>query len=254
MADLPTLVALATAMGFSIYLSMPIVLRKSYGSRTVTLLNAAAIGILLFLLADLFLNVGPTIYSSTSSVYLANPGYAIAFVAAVGGCFLVLFATEHRSRSSALPPTGIALIVALAIGFQNLTEGLVFGSAWAAGAVGLSVVVFLGFFLQNITEGFPITAPLLGRVDGRTGLVAGLFLIGGLPTLIGGVGGYYYNSALLDLIFAAFAIGAILYSILPMLRVAFRPADPPATTYTKQRLTYLGVLLGFLLGFLVNAL
>ncbi len=254
MSDLPTLVALSAVMGFSIFLSMPIVLRKSYGSRTVTLLNATAIGILLFLLADLFLDVGPTIYGSSSNAYVANPTFAVTFVLAVATCFVVLFVAEHRSRGSALPPTGMALVVALAIGFQNLTEGLVFGASWAAGAVGLSVVVFVGFFLQNITEGFPITAPLLGRTDGRTGLIALFFLVGGVPTLIGGIGGYFYNSAMLDLVFASFAIGAILYSVLPMLRVAFRPAEPPATTYMKQRLTYLGVLLGFLIGFIVNAL
>lgn len=254
MADFPTLVALAAVMGFSIYLSMPVVLRKKYGSRTVTVLNATAIGILLFLLADLFLDVGPTIYSSSGNEYFANPTYALAFLVSVSACFLVLFAAEHRSRSASLSPASMALVVAFAIGFQNLTEGLVFGALWAAGAVGLSGVVFLGFFLQNITEGFPISAPLLGRASERAGVVALLFLVGGLPTLIGGVGGYFYNSALLDLVFAALAIGAILYSLLPMLRIAFRPAEPPASTYAKQRLVYLGVLLGFAVGFAVNAI
>ncbi len=254
MSDLPTLVALSFAMGFSIFLSMPVVLRKSMASRTITLLNAAAIGILVFLLGDIFSDVAPTIYSNPSSTYLADPTYAATFAAAVVACFLVLYAAEHRSRGASHSPNGMALVVALAIGFQNLTEGLVFGTAWAAGTVGLSIVVFLGFFLQNITEGFPITSPLLGRGDRRVGPIALFFLVGAAPTVIGGVGGYFYNSTLLNLIFDAFAIGAILYSVLPMLRIAFRPADPPEPTYRKQRLVYLGVLLGFVLGFAVNAL
>jgi hypothetical protein len=52
------LVALSAVMGLSIFLSMPIVFRKAMSSRTITLLNSAAIGILVFLLADLFLDVG----------------------------------------------------------------------------------------------------------------------------------------------------------------------------------------------------
>ncbi|MGA3022481.1 MAG: hypothetical protein ABSE66_06735 [Thermoplasmata archaeon] len=254
MANFPELVALSTVMGLSIYLSMPIILRKRMASRTITILNSAAIGILVFLLADIFSDAAPVIYSNSSSVFVANATYAIAFAVAVVGCYLVLFATEHRSHGTKTTPMSLALIVALAIGFQNLTEGLVFGASWALGAVGLSTVVFVGFFLQNVTEGFPIAAPLLSQSDRRVGVLATFFLIGGLPTIIGGIAGFFYSSTLFNLIFDALAIGAILYSILPMLRTAFRPAEPPDATYIKQRLTYLGVLLGFLVGFLVNAI
>ncbi len=254
MANFPELVALSTVMGLSIFLSMPVVLHKRMASRTITILNSAAIGILVFLLADIFSDAAPVIYSNSSNIFVANATYALAFSVAVAGCYLVLFATEHRSRGTKATPMSLALIVALAIGFQNLTEGLVFGASWAVGAVGLSTVVFVGFFLQNVTEGFPIAAPLLGQSDRRLGVLAMFFLIGGLPTIIGGVVGFFYSSTLFDLVFDALAIGAILYSILPMLRTAFRPAVPPEATYTKQRLTYLGILLGFLVGFLVNAI
>ncbi|MGA8710873.1 MAG: hypothetical protein WB786_06565 [Thermoplasmata archaeon] len=254
MANFPELVGLSAVMGLSIYLSLPIILRKKMGSRTITILNAAAIGILVFLLADIFSDASPIIYSGTSNAYVANGNYAIAFALAVVGCYLVLFATEHRSQGTKATPVSLALIVALAIGFQNLTEGLVFGSSWALGTVGLSTVVFVGFFLQNVTEGFPITAPLLSQKDRRVGLIAVFFLIGGLPTVIGSIAGFFYHSALFNLIFDGLAIGAILYSVLPMLRTAFRPATPPEATYIKQRLIYLGILLGFLVGFLVNAI
>ncbi|HTT72603.1 MAG TPA: hypothetical protein VMG99_00420 [Thermoplasmata archaeon] len=247
------LVLLATVMGLSIFLSLPVVLAKSYASRTMTVLNAAAIGILIFLLADVFSDAATVIYTNPSSPYLGNPEYTAAFLIPLVLCFLVLFWVEHRSRTLTLTPMMTSLIVALAIGFQNLTEGLVFGAFWAIGAIGPLTVVFVGFFLQNVTEGFPIGAPLLGRGDRRILLLAAMFLIGGLPTIIGGVVGYFYTNQLLLVVFDALAIGAILYCILPMLRSAFRPSDDPVQTFARQRLTYLGILAGFALGFLVNA-
>jgi len=254
MANFPELVILSAIMGLSIYLSLPIVLAKSLASRTITLLNAVAIGILVFLLADVFSDASTIIYTNPASPYLADPEYATAFVVASIACFVVLFFAEHRSKESTLSPRGLALVIAAAIGFQNLTEGLVFGAIWAVGIVGLLTVIFVGFFLQNVTEGFPITAPLLGKNERKIGILAALFLVGGLPTVLGGILGYFYNSPLLDVTFDALAIGAILYCILPMLRVAFRPAETPTASYAKQRLIYLGILAGFVLGFLVNAL
>ena len=255
MANFPELVVLAAVMGLSIFLSMPIVLSKSMRSRTVILLNAIAIGILVFLLADVFSDVAPIIYSNPSNAgYIAVPEYAVAFTLAAVGCYLILYFSEHRSPTAATSPNTTALIIALAIGFQNLTEGLVFGANWAAGAIGLVSVIFLGFFLQNVTEGFPITSPLLGRDERNLGLLTVFFLIGGLPTIFGGILGYFYNNTLLDVVFDALAIGAILYCVLPMLRVAFRPADTPEASLLKQRLLYLGILAGFALGFLTNSI
>lgn len=254
MANFPELVGLSVAMGLSIYLSVPIVLRKATGSRSISFLNAAAIGILVFLLADVFSNAAALIYTNNSSQFLADPRLSVAFVGGVAGSFGVLFYIEHRSRGATLSPVATALVVASAIGFQNLTEGLVFGSVWAAGAAGLSSVVFLGFFLQNVTEGFPITSPLVGRSDRGLATISAIFLVGAVPTVLGGVSGFYYRSPGLDVVFDALAIGAILYALFPMLRIALRPAEPPQTTYGKQRLLYAGLLFGFLVGFLVNAI
>ncbi len=254
MSNFPELAVLSAVMGLSIFLSMPVVLRKSFASRTITVLNAVAIGILVFLLADVFSDVAPSLYSSTANGgYLANPFYTVVFAVTVLLCFLLLFGLEHRSREMVGRPTLTAFIIALAIGFQNLTEGLVFGANWAAGAIGLVAVIFLGFFVQNVTEGFPITSPFLGQSTQRVGLLSGYFLIGGLPTIAGGIVGYFYNNTLLDLVFDALAIGAILYCVLPMLKAIFRPAETPEASLAKQQLVYLGILAGFLLGFVTNA-
>ncbi len=254
MASFLELVVLSSLMGLAIFLSLPVVLLKAVRSRTVTLLNAAAIGILVFLLADIFSDAAAFLYPNGALV--GNARYMVAFGLGVAACYLVLFATEHPPQGRHRPqsPMGLSVIVAAAIGFQNLTEGLVFGAAWAGGLVALSTVVFVGFSLQNVTEGFPITAPLVGQGDRRVGAIVAVFLLGGLPTVIGGIAGYFYHNALLDVVFDALAIGAILYTIVPMLRISFRPADPPEPTYLKQRLVYIGLLIGFLVGLAVNAI
>jgi ZIP family zinc transporter len=134
------------------------------------------------------------------------------------------------------------------MGFQNLTEGLVFGSLGVAfGLSGATLTVLVGFIFQNISEGFAIASPFLGKTEGKARLMLLLFLIGGIPTILGGSVGFFYNSAIFDLAFDGVAIGAILYAILPMLRSLFRESSPGL-----QRLSYLGVFVGFVLGFLVN--
>jgi len=266
----PLFMALTAAMGMSIFLSLPIVYsRRAQGSWS-TVLNAVAIGILVFLLADVFSDAAAIIFPGG---YVADPTYSVAFVLAFSGSFLALFAVDNlpqRSNSQVgvsrpaapgrLPseepgPRTTALMIALGIGLQNLTEGLVFGVNWATGALGVLAVVFLGFFLQNVTEGFPIASPFLGS-NGRRSLagLTGLFLVGGLPTLVGGAIGYFWSSDLFLVSFDALAIGAIAYVVLPMLRVAFRPLPTRELALHRNRIVYIGTMLGFVLGFAVNAI
>ncbi|MCI4345851.1 MAG: hypothetical protein L3K07_03765 [Thermoplasmata archaeon] len=252
MSGLLELTLLSLVMGLSILLSLPLVLSRRLRGSAITVVNAIAIGLLVFILADIFANVAGQ--NTGSSLFLTVPVDDLLFVLAVGGAFVLLDFSEHRGgRPSGISATRTAVVIALAIGFQNLTEGLVFGSAWQADKIGLLTVIFVGFLLQNITEGFPISSPFLGEPDRRPGLLVLLFLIGGMPTLLGGVTGYFFNSNLLDILFEGLAIGAILYAVLPMIRVAFRPGATPESAALKLRLTYLGVLLGFLIGFGVNA-
>ena len=255
MNDFLLFMALTTVMGLSIFLSLPVVYSKRAQGRWAVGLNAAAIGILIFLLADIFGDVAPIIYPSG---YVASFGYSTAFGVSFVGAFLGLYAVDNLPRRSAAAKEGgprvTALIIATGIGLQNLTEGLVFGVNWTAGAIGILAVVFLGFLLQNISEGFPIASPFLGSSERRRlPLMVGLFLIGGLPTLVGGTIGYFWSSDLFLVIFDALAIGAIAYVILPMLRTAFRPLASPEASVRRNQLVYLGVMVGFALGFVVNA-
>lgn len=256
MNDFLLFMALTSVMGLSIFLSLPVVYSRRAQGRWAVGLNAVAIGILVFLLADIFSDVTPILYPSG---YVANLGYSVAFAVAFVGAFVGLYAVDNLPRRSAAAREGgprvTALIIATGIGLQNLTEGLVFGVNWTAGAIGILAVVFVGFLLQNVTEGFPIAAPFLGTAERRkVPTMAGLFLIGGLPTLLGGAIGYYWSNDLFIIVFDALAIGAIAYVVLPMLRMAFRPLDTPEAAMRRNRLVYVGVMVGFLLGFVVNAL
>ena len=247
MAGLSEIALFSAIMGLSIFLSMPVVLRKGTGLPMTKLLNAIAIGILIFLIGDVFSDVSPSLYNGSLYGYGSSLWPDLAFALAFVAGFMILFFTENRSRMG-LTPSYLALIIALGMGFQNLTEGLVFGSLGVGlGLSGAALVVLVGFILQNITEGFPIASPYLGRTDGKIRQMILLFLVGGLPTIIGGVIGYFYNGSILDVVFDGAAIGAILYAILPMLRMLFRETDR-----YYQRIGYIGIFLGFLIGFLVN--
>lgn len=238
---------LTLLIGFSIFLSLPLIFSRKLGPRSIIGLTAGAAGILIFLLADIFSDVASSIYPPGS--YVASPLLSGLFVLFAGGSFLALYLLENRrpskSRSS---PMSISLMVAVAIGFQNLTEGLVFGSTWALGMTGLVAVIFVGFVLQNFTEGFPIVSPFLGGARPKLSVVSSLFLIGAFPTILGSLLGYYYSSTYVNVLFDALAIGSILYIMLPMLQSIFRNMKDRGT----RDMAYLGVVGGFLIGFLVN--
>jgi len=236
-------------MGASIFLSLPVILRKKTGSKTLKLLNAAAIGILIFLMADVFSNAAALLYSKGSLYgYGASPFYSIVLAAGFTLGFFMLYFFENRSKKE-LTPAKTALMIAIGIGLQNLTEGLVFGSLSVSVGLfsGVALVVLVGFILQNITEGFPILSPFINPKDRKLGTIILLLLVGSIPTIIGGVTGFYYSSALFNLFFDGLAVGAILYVILPMTKHLLKDIDP-----THQRVAYIGIFLGFLVGFLVN--
>jgi ZIP family zinc transporter len=249
MATFLATVLFSAIMGFSIYLSLPIILRKKTSEKTTRLLNAVAIGILIFLMCDVFSDVAPSLYGSGALYgYGAVPLLSAIFVAALAIGFFMLYIFENRSTKG-LSPAKVALMIAVGMGLQNLTEGLVFGALSVSVGLlsGVALVVLVGFILQNMTEGFPIAAPFLSQDDKKLGTMLILFLVGGLPTVVGGIVGFYYRSTTFNVFFDGLAIGAILYVILPMIRHQLKDIDP-----IKQKQIYLGIFFGFLVGFLVN--
>jgi zinc transporter, ZIP family len=178
-----------------------------------------------------------------------NPFLSIMFAVSLAVGFFMLYFFENGSKTH-LTPTKMSLMIAIGIGLQNLTEGLVFGSS-AAKTLGLfsgiALVILVGFILQNITEGFPIAAPMVGKKDKRGWMIPALFLVGGIPTILGGTIGFFFSSSLFNILFDGLAVGAILYVIIPMIRHQVRDVDN-----MKQKLVYVGIFIGFIVGFLVN--
>ena len=247
MASFSEMLVLSAVMGLSIYVSLPFVLRKGTDVRVTVLLNGIAIGILIFLMGDVFSDVAPVLNNGTLYGYGTSPINDFLFVMSFATGFLVLYFVENRSKSG-LTPALTGLIIALGIGFQNLTEGLVFGALGVAFgfASGAALVVMVGFLFQNITEGFPIASPFLGRDERKLGPMFSLFFLGGIPTVIGGAVGFYYSLPSFAILFDGLAIGSILYVLTPMFKSLFRQ---PAS---MQNLVYIGLFCGFMLGFLVN--
>ena len=249
MADFPETILLSAIMGFSIYLSLPMILSRHQDQRRVNFLSAVAIGILIFLIGDVFLDAAGSIYNGSLYGYGSSPGNDLLFAGSMVAGFLALFAFGSRRKKS-LAPTELAFLIALGIAFQNLTEGLLFGAlSVGIGLTGSALVVLIGFVFQNSTEGFPIASPFLGSTEGKGGVIAGALMVGGLPTILGGAVGYFYNATAFDLVFYGLAVGTMLYVILPMLRHVLTETDT-----NRLGAAYAGVFVGFILGFAVNLL
>ncbi|MDE1810827.1 MAG: hypothetical protein KGH66_02190 [Candidatus Micrarchaeota archaeon] len=242
-------IALSFVMAFSIFLSMPIVFRKGMSLKRMLLYNAFAIGILVFLLMDIYGDVA----SIFGSNIIASPAELI-FIIAFAGSFL-FFILPKGSRDPQANPKRTSVLAAMGIGFQNLTEGLVFGSAGAAGLIPIYVLSIIGFSLQNITEGFPISMPLVGlkqKMDKK--FITGVFLLGGIPTIIGTLIGLIFFSNLFIVFFDALASAAILYVVLVLFHININRAKAPKKKEANHAiwLTYAGILLGFTAAFIVN--
>ncbi|MGC8506276.1 MAG: hypothetical protein ACP5NK_06185 [Thermoplasmata archaeon] len=241
------ILGLSALMGLSIYISYPIIRKKNMNQDFARSLTAVAVGILIFLIADVFSDASQLMYNGSLYGYGSSPVYDLVFGISLFAGFFVLYAVEFRSKKG-LSKVRISLLIAVGIGLQNLTEGLLFGAtAVGIGLAGIALVILVGFIVQNITEGFPIGSPFFGESGNNNALVLLFFLIGGVPTIVGGAVGFYYNSKMFTLLFDGLAVGAILYIIFPMLRGLF--AD---TSHSGLRLVYGSILLGFLLGLAVN--
>lgn len=242
-------VLLGAIAGFTIFLGLPIARARTLKPDVIALLNALAIGILLYLVVEIAQNAILPITGAVSQWHAGSTGfpYALIFVFIVGlllGLVGLGSAASYFSKSAAEHahnPVVLAALIAVGIGAHNFGEGLAIGASAASGATAIAIALIVGFGLHNATEGFGIAAPLVGRVVPSWAQIGLAGLIAGGPTFAGTVIGYQFYSPVLSVLFLAIAVGALIFVIGELWSVLRRMGLTALATATMT--------LGFLIAF-----
>ena len=214
-------VLLGAIAGFTIFLGLPIARARRVSPQTIALLNALAIGILLYLVVEIAQSAIAPIVQGVNAWHAGASAFptwlAVVFVLGLllGLVGLGSLAT-HFTRSAAQHaenPMVLSTIIAIGIGAHNFGEGLAIGASAASGATAIAVALIVGFALHNATEGFGVAAPLVGRFVPSWFQIGVAGLIAGGPTFLGTVVGYQFYSPTLSVLFLATAVGALVFVI-----------------------------------------
>ena len=244
-------VILGAIAGFTIYLGLPIGRVKGLSDKARSFLSMLSTGILFFLFLDIFGNIAEPI---ETSLHQKSLGEFFAFFAIFVGGFsfglLALIAFEKRfirfrvDPNQALSPTRLALMIASGIGLHNFSEGLAIGQSAGRGEIAFAAVLIVGFGLHNATEGFGIVGPMMGKEQPSWAFLGLVGLIGGGPTFIGTLVGYYFVSTAMSILFLALAAGALVYIIGELFKANWR-------SDIKQYASW-GFLVGFIFAMLTD--
>jgi ZIP family zinc transporter len=272
--------------GVTILIGMPIgrLRRPLPGLRAF--LNAAAVGVLLFLVWDVFSAAWEPIDAALAATHehtgglapvfgygaLFGGGLAVGLLALVGydrylsrvsarqrtlgpGAMSIHERADQVPRGIATwsPARRLSLLIAVGIGLHNFAEGLAIGQSAARNAIGLATMLVIGFALHNATEGFGIVAPLAAETDDdgevrrpSWGFLLAMAAIGGGPTFVGTWVGHGFTSEAVSVLFLTLAAGSIIYVVAQLLGIAARFKRPDLLAY--------GLLLGLLAGFVTDAI
>jgi ZIP family zinc transporter len=266
--------ALGFIAGVTILLGLPLGrLRSPRHSRTTpavrVFINAASIGILLFILWDVLTHAWEMIDSTLGEMHdgggSAVPaiGLGALLFAGLGVGLLTLAGYERwlvgqgqiplmgpgamaadelaiRQANPLTPPRRLALLIAVGIGLHNFGEGLAIGGSAAQGKIALATLLVTGFALHNV-------APLASDTETPGwGFLLLLGLIGGGPTMLGTLVGRQFSSDPVSLVFLTLAAGSILYVIIQLVAIAVRGGH--------RSLLYWGVWVGLVAGFATDML
>lgn len=271
MIDYSQLLLLGAIAGFTIFLGLPLAVMKNLSTKKKGFLNAFALGILVFLIIDVFSHAWEKT-SGTSTDALAgkaSTGDAIIDLAALFGGIAIgligLVLYETRIMSKRFPQIisvenikqgdehlkqlfyetnayKLAMMIAVGIGAHNFSEGLAIGQSYAAGEIGLAILLIIGFGAHNTTEGFGIAGPLTGILKKPTIrflLLAGL--VGGGPTFVGTVLGSLVFSDVAYILFLSIAGGALVYVSMLMYNAGRK--------FTTNDIMMVGIFVGLCAGF-----
>jgi zinc transporter, ZIP family len=243
---------LGAIAGFTIYLGLPLGRIKGISAGARSFLSMISAGILLFLLIDIFTKLSEPIKAAI--VDNKNLGEFILllaiFILGFGLGLMGLIAFEHQFikfravAGQALSPTRLALMIATGIGLHNFSEGLAIGQSAGRGEIAFAALLIVGFGLHNATEGFGIVGPLVGGDRPSWAFIGLAGLIGGGPTFIGTIVGYYFLSSAMFVLFLSLAAGALVYIIGELLHINRRPG-------TKFQ-AGLGLFVGFIFGYITD--
>ncbi len=249
--------------GCTIFLGLPIGRVRAPMPRTRALLNALAVGILVFLLWDVLAHAWEPVDSALGEKRYGKAltdGLVLAAGTGVGLIGLVYFDRWVARRAKGYAETAgteatgwrhpaayLALLIATGIGLHNFAEGLAIGSSAAAGQLSLALLLVIGFGLHNGTEGFGIVAPAAASGTRLSWPhLALLGLIGGGPTFLGAILGQRFTNDVLSVAFLSLAAGSILYVVIELLAVGRK--------FNAKSVTTWGLFAGLLLGFVTDAI
>src|SRR3954451_6696331 len=267
-----TTILLGAIAGGTIFLGLPLGRIDKLSESTRSFLATVSAGILLFLFWDVVSEGWGLVGDAVDQAKDGGPaGPVVLRVSLFIGAFLIgifgiAFAERAIFRRRPLKPAAggsaatleasgldgraivdeakraaltLGMLIAVAIGIHNFSEGLAIGVSARSGEVALAGTLIVGFALHNATEGFGIVGPLQDvKPSWRWLITAGL--VGGGPTFLGTIVGFRVSSEPLQLAFFALAAGAILFVIGELWNSAAKRA--------ARNLVLTGIVVGFLLG------
>jgi zinc transporter, ZIP family len=233
---------LGAIAGFTIFLGLPLARLRNIGTRVRLAASMASAGVLAFLFFDVLAGSNEIVEGALAQAkdgeasWARFAGLLAMLVVGFGAGLIGLGVVEKRILGGPPPMAGgsdalvlgdsplaslsrphissgmrMGMLIAVAIGVHNFSEGLAIGVSAHAGEVALATTLIVGFALHNATEGFGIVGPLDSASRPSWGWLALVGLIGGGPTILGTALGYQVASEALQLGFLALAAGAILY-------------------------------------------
>ncbi|GAC1563941.1 MAG: hypothetical protein NVS3B17_18880 [Vulcanimicrobiaceae bacterium] len=216
-----TTALLGAFAGLTIFLGLPIARARKLKPGAIGLLNAFAIGILVFLVVEISMNAIIPVNRAVAAWH-TGAAFPFALVAALAaGLSLGLVGlgaastsfVKRTAQTVADRPIVLASVIAIGIGAHNFAEGLAIGASAASGATAIAAGLIIGFALHNATEGFGVAAPLAGKVVPTWAQIGLAGLVAGGPTFLGTMLGYQFSSPTLSIFFLATAIGALVFVI-----------------------------------------